>query len=102
MLGRGEGPGLEGTARLGPGAAGAEMSCGLSCRGRETWLAGQSGWGGGLGGRVGGPQIFISVRKVCWTCSVCGWRRARMVRLPSSRRAEVTDVGSTSSGSWHL
>ena len=50
----------------------------------------------------GGPQILISVRKICCTCSVGGWRRARMVRLPSSRRAEVTDVGSTSSGSWHL
>lgn len=49
-------------------------------------------------------QILISVRKVCWTCSVClaGCRRARMVSVPSSPREEDTDVGSTSSGSWHL
>lgn len=60
----------------------------------------KAGLGGAGGG--GGPQILISVRKVCWTCSVCGCRRARMVRLPSSRRAEVTEVGSMSSGSWHL
>lgn len=70
-------------------------------RGLGKPLAGQWGQGGERQGK-GGPQIFISVRKICWTCSVCGWRRARMVRLPSSLRAEVTDVGSTSSGSWHL
>lgn len=87
----------------GPGTW-AEMSPALSRGVRRATLAGQ--WGehgaGQLGVGQARPQILISVRKVCCTCSVGGWRRARMVRLPSSRRAEVTDVGSTSSGSWHL
>lgn len=49
------------------------------------------------------PQILISVRKVCWTWSGClGWRWARMVNVPSSPSEDDTDVGSTSSGSWHL
>lgn len=65
------------------------------------------GWGGGKSPSPAlcpAAQILISVRKVCWTCSVClaGCRRARMVSVPSSPREEDTDVGSTSSGSWHL
>ena len=49
-------------------------------------------------------QILISVRKVCWTCSLClaGCRMARMVSVPLSPSEDDTDVGSTSSGSWHL
>lgn len=96
--------GSAGVGVSGPGTQ-AEMSRKLSQGGQESLSSSPVGerrgrWGQGRGGE--GPQILISVRKVCWTCSVCGWRRARMVRLPSSRRAEVTDVGSTSSGSWHL
>lgn len=50
---------------------------------------------------------MISVRKVVCCCcrgseTLAGRRRALTVRVPSAPRTEVTEVGSTSSGSWHL
>lgn len=45
---------------------------------------------------------MISVRNVCACSSLAGCLRALMVRVPSGPREDVTEVGSTSSGSWHL
>lgn len=45
---------------------------------------------------------MISVRNV-WACSsLAGCLRALMVSVPSGPKEDVTEVGSTSSGSWHL
>lgn len=45
---------------------------------------------------------MISVRNVCACSSLAGCLRALMVSVPSGPREDVTEVGSTSSGSWHL
>lgn len=45
---------------------------------------------------------MISVRNVCACSSLAGCLWALMVSVPSGPREEVTEVGSTSSGSWHL
>lgn len=46
--------------------------------------------------------ILISVRKVCTSSCLPGCRRALTVSVPSAPSDDVTEVGSTSSGSWHL
>lgn len=42
------------------------------------------------------------MRKVCTSSCLGGCLRAFTVRVPSAASDDVTEVGSTSSGSWHL
>lgn len=46
--------------------------------------------------------ILISVRNVCACSSFAGFFCAFIVRVPSAPKHDFTEVGSTSSGSWHL